>query len=85
MKNEIITEDQMQELFHCAAEEGSEWGESISPLCSIYHSAKYLSSEFYEAYKKELKFNYDLMIENTKVVTKKEKIVYKEVKYRVWK
>jgi hypothetical protein len=82
--SEIITEEQVQELMECASEEGSEWGDSIYALCTLYHQARYLSDEFYEAYKRELKSEYDQMILNTKVVTKKERVVYPERTYREW-
>lgn len=81
---ELIIEDQVNVLLTCAKEEGTEWGESIEPLCGLYHTAKYLSYEFYEAYKKELKLQYDYMLEQTVEVTAEERIVVREKRYRVW-
>lgn len=85
MKIEIITITQVGELADYASEEGAEWGEASYALCELYYASKELSDEFHNAYQKELKALYDSMILNTEVVTEKEKIVYKERKYRVWK
>jgi len=82
--NKLINEEQFDELFKFASKEGTEWGDGVEPLCTMYHCAQYLSDEFFEAYRKELQDKYDFMIENTILETTEERVIFHEVTERIW-
>jgi len=83
-KVELISEKQLNELYEGASAEGTEWADGVFALIKIYNSAVYVSDEFYEMYKQELKSKYDYMLENSHLETTKKEVVIEESTERVW-
>lgn len=63
-----VKEKYVRELLEMAQEEGTEWGETLEPICECYLQVNYASDDFMNAFYKEIAQEYLNMVEQTQIV-----------------